>query len=288
MTIMLWVDFCKFILGIYTVGIGRSSSESCRPLIRPFPGGILAFLAYNAYTTNGRHYARKGREGVSPLEYHYIISDIQSLRKRYCPLVIVVSLHWGIEGNHYPTPFQRHLAHRIIDDGAALILGHHPHILQGIERYRKGVIVYSLGNFCFPDVNSIHIEGLGFVQKLENKETFIFKCEITPDGIGAYQAIPIYVDDDLQPELASGPRNSDILEQIACYSKPLSTANYEQFYRKEIGAKGMQASRLGSLLKREGISGIRKRLRLCYLRAQVIGFQNSLREVLHQRQVPHT
>lgn len=272
--------------GIATVGVGRDLADSRRPLIQPFPGGTLAFLAYNAYTTGGRYYAHRNREGSAPLEYCYIREDVRSLRERYDPLTTVVSLHWGVEGNHYPTPFQRHLAHRIIEDGANLILGHHPHVIQSIERYRNGVIVYSLGNFAFPDISSQHVvKGLSFKQQLANKESFIFKCEITPDGITAYQTIPIYINEHLQPCLASGRRKSDLLEQMTRYGEPLSDVNYEQFYKKELGPQGGYVSRLGSLLKREGIGGIVRRLQPRYLQALAIEFQNRLREARHQRQV---
>jgi len=270
--------------GIATVGVGRDLADSRRPLIQSFSGGTLALLAYNAYTTNGRYYARRKKEGVAPLEYHYISEDIRSLRKRYNPLVIVVSLHWGVEGNHYPTPFQRYLAHQIIEDGANLILGHHPHVIQGIEQYKNGVIVYSLGNFCFPDIASQHIvKGLGVRQQPENRESFIFRCEVTPDGVESYEVIPIYINQDFQPCLSCGQRRSNLLEQIARYSGPLSSANYEEFYREEIGNKGGYVSRLSSLFKQEGFSGLYRRFRLGYLRTLTVEFQNYVREAHHRR-----
>jgi poly-gamma-glutamate capsule biosynthesis protein CapA/YwtB (metallophosphatase superfamily) len=62
---------------------------------------------------------------------------------------IVVSLHWGHTGMRLPTAEQRALAHRLVDAGAVAVLGHGPHTPQGVERYRDGVIAYSLGNFAF-------------------------------------------------------------------------------------------------------------------------------------------
>ncbi len=63
--------------------------------------------------------------------------------------VTVVNLHWGTEGSSYPEKWQRDAAHRLIDAGADLIVGHHPHVLQGIEIYKDRCIAYSLGNFAF-------------------------------------------------------------------------------------------------------------------------------------------
>lgn len=63
--------------------------------------------------------------------------------------IIITSFHWGIEREYYPNSKQKSLAHSAINAGASLVLGHHPHVLQGIERYKGRYIVYSLGNFCF-------------------------------------------------------------------------------------------------------------------------------------------
>ena len=61
----------------------------------------------------------------------------------------VVNLHWGEEGSATPAQWQRDAAHRLIDGGADLIIGHHPHVAQGIEMYNGKYIAYSLGNFAF-------------------------------------------------------------------------------------------------------------------------------------------
>ena len=64
---------------------------------------------------------------------------------------VIIVLHWGVEGEHYPTPDQIAVAHRAIDLGASAIIGIHPHAIQGIERFKHGFICYSLGNFIFSD-----------------------------------------------------------------------------------------------------------------------------------------
>lgn len=79
----------------------------------------------------------------SELEAH--IHDLQEQGAQ----VIVASFHWGFENDSTPEADQMELAHAAIDAGAHLVIGHHPHILQGIEQYKGRYIVYSLGNFCF-------------------------------------------------------------------------------------------------------------------------------------------
>lgn len=61
----------------------------------------------------------------------------------------IVSLHWGHTGSLLPTEEQKRFAHRLVDAGAVAVLGHGPHTMQGVERYGRGVIAYSLGNFAF-------------------------------------------------------------------------------------------------------------------------------------------
>lgn len=63
--------------------------------------------------------------------------------------IVVCSFHWGIEYNNMPTKYQQKLGHYAIDNGADMVIGHHPHILQGIELYNGKYIAYSLGNFVF-------------------------------------------------------------------------------------------------------------------------------------------
>ncbi len=80
-----------------------------------------------------------------------------------CQLVIA-SFHWGIERKNYPNSVQKDLGRFTIDSGADLVLGHHPHVIQGIENYKGKYIVYSLANFCF-----------GGNRNPSDKDTFIFQ-----------------------------------------------------------------------------------------------------------------
>lgn len=77
-----------------------------------------------------------------------LLSAMEKIRESSCDM-IVVSFHWGEEGSPNVTDKQKSLGKMAIDEGANLVLGHHPHILQGIEEYNGAYIVYSLGNFAF-------------------------------------------------------------------------------------------------------------------------------------------
>lgn len=78
--------------------------------------------------------------------------------------IIIANYHWGVERQYHPTESQRTLAQFTIDQGADLVLGHHPHVVQGIEEYKGKYIVYSLGNFMF-----------GGNRNPDDKDTFIFQ-----------------------------------------------------------------------------------------------------------------
>lgn len=83
-------------------------------------------------------------QGVEDL----ITEGIDKLKAAGVDLVFV-ACHWGIEKDHYPEAYQLRLGKKCIDMGADLVIGHHPHVLQGIEEYKGKVIIHSLGNFCF-------------------------------------------------------------------------------------------------------------------------------------------
>lgn len=78
-----------------------------------------------------------------------VVEEIGKLKREEDCLVVVYP-HWGVERLKYVDPIDRKHAHRMIDAGADLIVGHHPHIIQQVELYKGKTIIYSLGNFLFP------------------------------------------------------------------------------------------------------------------------------------------
>ena len=94
-----------------------------------------------------------GLTGIYELADHLdrkeqVKENISALKKAGAQLIIV-NFHWGNEREYVPNEIQKELAHLAIDKGADLVIGHHPHVLQGIEKYKDRYIAYSLGNFCF-------------------------------------------------------------------------------------------------------------------------------------------
>lgn len=81
-------------------------------------------------------------------DHEQILEAVRQLKEQNVELLIC-SLHWGTERVYAPSEIQKNLAHDIVDAGADIVWGHHPHVLQPIEHYNDGVIFYSLGNFAF-------------------------------------------------------------------------------------------------------------------------------------------
>ncbi len=107
-------------------------------------GGVrLGFLGYNFRPEQYKQGPRIDVAGSREL----VLRDIEEVRGKVD--FIVLSLHWGEEFIPRPSAEQVRLGREIIDAGAQIVLGHHPHILQGVEKYRGGIIAYSLGDFVF-------------------------------------------------------------------------------------------------------------------------------------------
>ena len=100
----------------------------------------------------------------------YIKNGIENLKEQGVSLIIACC-HWGIEREYYPNDYQVNTAHKIIDWGADLLIGNHPHVLQGMELYNGKVICYSLGNFCF-----------GGNKNPSDKDTMIFQQTFTVEN----------------------------------------------------------------------------------------------------------
>ena len=96
--------------------------------------------------------------------------------------ILVITLHWGYEHIVIPSPEQVKLAHQLIDLGADLVIGYHPHVIQAFEIYRSKYIFYSLGNYFFPNFHRYHSGK--YIKWLEkNNRSILIEVEITKENI---------------------------------------------------------------------------------------------------------
>jgi len=130
--------------GLATVGAGADLSAARTPWRVTLRGRRLVLLAYG---TAARDAATAGEPGIAPLDPDMLREDL--LRWRREADLLVVSAHWGSMYVDYPPPRVLEAAQVIADAGADVVLGHHPHVLQGAERRGRTLIAYSLGDTVF-------------------------------------------------------------------------------------------------------------------------------------------
>ena len=165
--------------GIKHLGAGRNYEEANRPVIVNVGGGTVAIVATVMIYSASTERASGNRPGVADFNIKRLLKQIRALKGQ--GHAVIATIHWGIEYCLYPIPYQRQQAKAMIDAGASLIVGHGPHFPQGIEPYKHGQIVHSLGNFIFdePYPNS--------------KRSFIYGADINSSGvIVGHQVLPTF------------------------------------------------------------------------------------------------
>ena len=130
--------------------------------------------------------------------------------------IVIVAMHWGIEYQDYADEDQQITpAHQLVDAGADVVLGNHPHVLQGIEFYKDSLIAYAHGNCVFRqsfDVGYTH-------------ESYVMHFDITQDGIQNLRVTPLYLSDEYGiPSVATGEQAQITLNRLAEVSDGMNTA----------------------------------------------------------------
>ncbi|WP_158599149.1 CapA family protein [Methanohalophilus sp. RSK] len=178
--------------GILDVGVADTKEESRTVSVMEVQGVKVGFLAYCLIGDKTAYCSVD-----NPTE---IIEDVKKASSEVD--VLIVSMHWGNEFIRKPSPKQVDLGHAIIDAGAKLILGHHPHVLQGVEEYNDGIIAYSMGNFVFD------------MWQRKMRESMIFSCNISKEGIDDYEILPAIIDKKFRPLLLDGTEKEELKSKI--------------------------------------------------------------------------
>lgn len=193
--------------GIPWTGGGRNLDEARRPLVLEARGVRIAFLGYSEFADlffdwdYPRSFAAmEDRPGVPAIREDWLAEDIRAARE--VADVVAVALHWGIEFVNYPTEEQRQLARYIVDQGADLVLGYHPHAIQGFELYGGGFIAYSLGNFIM-DRQDTDLA----------RESMILDFLIGPDGVKQVEVHPVWIHAE-QPYIMQGEEAARLRQKM--------------------------------------------------------------------------
>ncbi len=179
--------------GIRHAGAGRNYEEANRPLVMELPGRRIAILSHVFIYSASTRMATLSRPGVADHRINRILANIREMKRNGCH--VIVTMHWGMEYSFYPLPYQMKQARMMIDNGASLILGHGPHYPQGMERYKDGHIVYSMGNFIFDEPH------------IFSNRSFIYSAEIGTNGIVSDSCLhPVRIKDHLPRPLAGADK----------------------------------------------------------------------------------
>jgi poly-gamma-glutamate synthesis protein (capsule biosynthesis protein) len=196
--------------GIAWIGAGENLEQARRMALFTVRGKRIAFLGYSL-TQPLEFFAGPNRPGTAPGYAKLVVADVVAARRQAD--YVIVSFHWGREASGTAQTYQRDTAHKAIDAGADVIIGHHPHVLQGIERYRRGIIFYSLGNFAFAS-KSITADVAALVRlRLDGAQR---RAEILPLDV-------LHRRVGFQPRPLTGERGAAVISRINQLSRPFGT-----------------------------------------------------------------
>ena len=214
--------------GIRTLGAGMSLEEASAPLIITCKGvriGIINFSEGEDLTAAGEN------PGVFGWEVDGVVDQVQTLKDKVN--VTIVICHAGVEYIPYPPPYLAAAFQRIADAGADLIIGHHPHVPQGVQIRKHVPICYSLGNFVFFQNTELQFRKIGY----------FVKAGIADNGLSHIRMVP-YEIHPTRLQLLKAEKHQWVMRKFKTISEPL-----DDFHRiieawngfiKYYGIKGFQ------------------------------------------------
>lgn len=194
--------------GIRYCGAGNNTSEAYSPAVLDVRGKKVAFLAFDDIVPDGWPATGSSPGCATCYDEGRVASTIKNARAEAD--YVIASFHWGIELATSPDGGQKGLAHLAVDSGADLVLGHHPHVVQGFELYKGKLIAYSLGNFVFAP------------PRAESARSVMLVALLGPTGVVEAKIVPAEIS-GCRPSILSGQAAASWVGTIAAYSKSLGT-----------------------------------------------------------------
>lgn len=190
--------------GIQPTGAGVNLAQATTPAIVSVHGVRFAFLGVSA--VNGPTWATDNTPGTVPFQAQVYVDAIRRARAQVD--VVIVLPHWGREYSGDISYQQRQAAAAMVAAGATLIIGNHPHHVQGVETFPNGAVAaYALGNFVFDqawsDGTQYTLEGL------------LLRAKFQGSKLQGIDLLPIHIYNDFQPRLADSAESAQILQVVA-------------------------------------------------------------------------
>lgn len=196
-------------LRILYCGAGEDRIRAERAAVLETGGWRVGFLAYSM-TYPSEFWADQNRGGTAYPHPRRMMKQIASLADSVD--AVVVSFHWGGEKRSGPREYQRRFAHMAVDAGAHLIIGHHPHVLQGVEIYRGAFIAYSLGNYVFGSYSTVS-QGLMLWAVFQDRT--LRSVRLLPMDVNNHRVA-------FQPRFLRGEAMKACLDEVMRLSEPLN------------------------------------------------------------------
>lgn len=197
--------------GILHTGAGADLMAARQPALIQVNGLKVAILAYSM-TLPENFFAGKNKAGTAFGHEAQVSADVMAARKQAD--IVLVSFHWGQEGKTELRDYQTRLGHIAIDAGASAVIGHHPHILQGIEQYKDGIILYSLGNFAFGSYSMKSARSA--VAQLRFRNTRLQSVRLFPINVNNFEV-------QFQPQPLAGAAGDAVIDELRTLSAALNT-----------------------------------------------------------------
>ncbi len=174
--------------GIGAVGAGRNTAEAGEPALYDIQGWKVAVLGFGGVAPNDGWYATEDSPGMSSGDHTPSMVEAVTAADAVADLV-VVTVHWGMELDTTPRQDDIERAHAMVEAGADIIFGHHPHRMQPLEMVGNAPVFWSLGNFVWPH-NSV-----------ASATTAVARAVVAPDGSIDACLIPAYIETHGHPVL---------------------------------------------------------------------------------------
>jgi hypothetical protein len=194
--------------GILWCGAGENSSEAYSPASIQIRDRKVSFVAFNSIVPAGWPATAFAPGCATTYDSDVVARVIRDAAEESD--YVVASFHWGIELQTAPNSSQESLARLAVDSGADLVLGHHPHVVQGFELYKNRLIAYSLGNFVFSPPREI------------SARTLALTATIGPGGLIQARVVPMFIR-SCRPEVLHGNQATSWLEKVSFYCGQLGT-----------------------------------------------------------------
>ena len=199
--------------GILHAGAGMNEADADKIVETTVNGVSIAFLSWTDIVPDN-YVAYKDEPGVASarLNMDAALKRVREAKETHD--IVIVAMHWGIEYQDYMDESQQQEpAHQLVDAGADVILGNHPHVLQGIEFYNGSLIAYAHGNCVFRQAFEFG----------NTHQSYVLNFDMTEEGVKNATVTPLYLSDEYGiPSIVTGDQAASQLAHLAEISEGMN------------------------------------------------------------------